>query len=128
MATTVKLETKDQALLASLKTFFRSILETEEIGALLIPQRLPMKNMVMPALISDPERLDGIDPLSPAFPMNAAKIASKLMRKQIGNKVMAVMRPCEIRAFIELVKLKQGKMDEMILAREICRLERVLFE
>jgi len=120
MAKTVKLETKDQALLASLKAFFKSILETEEISALLIPQRLPMKNMVMPTLISDPERLDGIDPLSPAFPMNAAKIVSKLTRKQIGAKVMVVMRPCEIRAFIELVKLKQGRMDEIVIVGVDC--------
>ena len=120
MAKTVKLETTDQALLASLKTFFKSILETEEISALLIPQRLPMKNMVMPTLVSDPERLDGIDPLSPAFPMNAAKIVSKLTRKQIGGKVMAVMRPCEIRAFIELVKLKQGQMDEIVIVGVDC--------
>ena len=120
MAKTVKLETKDQALLASLRTFFKSILETEEISALLIPQRLPMKNMVMPTLISDPERLDGIDPLSPAFPMNAAKIVSKLTRKEIGGKVMVVMRPCEIRAFIELVKLKQGRMDEIVIVGVDC--------
>ena len=84
----------------SLQEFFRSILEIDEIHGILAPQLLPMKNMVMPVLISDPERLDGIDPLSPAFPMNGAKIVSKLTRKPIGRKVAVVLRPCEIRAFV----------------------------
>ena len=115
MANTLKLETKDTEPLGALQNFFRSLLETEEIQAILVPQILPMKNMVMPVLISDPERLDGVDPLSPAFPMNGAKIVSRLTRKPIGGKVAVVLRSCEIRAFMELVKLKQGRMDEIII-------------
>jgi formate dehydrogenase subunit beta len=120
MVKALKLETKDTELLESLQNFFRSILEIDEISAILVPQRLPMKNMVMPALISDPDRLEGVDPLSPAFPMNAAKIVSKLTRKSIGSKVAIILRPCEIRAFIELVKLNQGRMDEIIIVGIDC--------
>ena len=116
----LKLETKDTELMEALQKFFRSILEIDEISAILAPQLLPMKNMVMPALISDPERLDGVDTLSPAFPMNAAKIVSKLTRKPIGSKVVVVLRSCEIRAFIELVKLKQGRTDEIIIIGVDC--------
>lgn len=115
MVNSLKLETKETDPLGALQNFFRSLLEIEEIHAILVPQILPMKNMVMPVLISDPERLDGIDPLSPAFPMNGAKIVSKLTRKPIGSKVAIVLRSCEIRAFMELVKLKQGNMDEIII-------------
>ena len=116
----LKLETKGTELLESLQYFFRSILELEEISAILAPKLLPMKNMVMPVLISSPEQLDGVDPLSPAFPMNAAKIVSRLTRKSIGGKIAVVLRPCEIRAFIELVKLKQGRMDEIIIIGVDC--------
>jgi formate dehydrogenase subunit beta len=115
MAKSLKLETKDTDLLGALQNFFKSLLGIDEIQAILVPQILPMKNMVMPVLISDPERLDGVDPLSPAFPMNGAKIVSKLTRKPIGGKIAVVLRSCEIRAFMELVKLKQGHMDEIII-------------
>jgi formate dehydrogenase subunit beta len=74
-----------------------------------------MKQMVMPMLISDPDRLDGIDPLAPVFPMNAAKVVSKLSRKPVGGTIAVVMRPCEIRAFIELIKLKQGRLEELVI-------------
>ena len=74
-----------------------------------------MKQMVMPLLITDPDRLEAIDPLAPVFPMNAAKVVSKLSRKPFGGTVAVVLRPCEIRAFIELVKLKQGRLEEILI-------------
>jgi len=40
---------------------------------------------------------------------------SRLSKKPMNGKVVAVLRSCEIRAFIELVKLKQGNMDNLIL-------------
>jgi formate dehydrogenase subunit beta len=94
---------------------FKNILEREAISAVLAPWRLPAKKMVMPTLLTDPDQLNGVDPLSPAFPINSAKIASRLTRRSSGGTIAAVMRPCEIRAFVELVKLKQARSDELIL-------------
>jgi formate dehydrogenase subunit beta len=76
--------------------------------------------MVMPTLVSDPDHLKGVDPLAPAFAMNAARIVSRLTRKPAGAKVAAVLRPCEIRAFFELVKLKQGRTEDAILIGVDC--------
>ncbi len=115
MVKTAKIEVKDQDLLRALREFFKSILGNDEVSAILVPWQLPMKRMVMPTLVTDPERLDRADPLSPAFPMNAAKVVSRLTRKASGGKVAAVMRPCEIRAFIELVKLKQGRAEDLVI-------------
>ena len=120
MAITAKIDVKENNVLEALKAFFKDIFSVEEIQALLVPQHLPMKNMVMPTLVTDPSHLTGVDPLAPAFPINAAKIVSRLTRKPMGAKVAAVLRPCEIRAFVELVKLKQGRMDEVILIGMDC--------
>jgi len=115
MAISAKIDVKDQDLLSSLKDFFRSILQLEDVSAILVPQHLPMKNVVMPTLVTDPERLDRVDPLAPIFPVNTSKLVSRLTRKPAGGKVAVVLRSCEIRAFIELVKLKQGYMDEVMI-------------
>ena len=115
MAITATINVKDQDLLGSLQTFCTAILTQEDIRAILVPQRQPMKSMVMPTLVTAPEQLDGIDPLSPAFPMNGAKVLAKLTRKPSGGKIAALLRPCEIRAFIELVKLKQARTDDVVL-------------
>jgi len=115
MAITAKIDVKENDILGSLRGFFKDILELEDIHAILVPQHLPMKKMVMPTLVTDPDHLTGVDPLAPAFAVNAAKIVSRLTRKPMGAKIVAVLRPCEIRAFVELVKLKQGHPDDIIL-------------
>lgn len=120
MTKIAKIEVKEQNLLNSLQELFKTLLEKGEISALLVPQHLPMKNAVMPTLVTQPEKLNGTDPLAPVFPINAAKVVSKLTRKPIGGTVAVVLRPCEIRAYIELVKLKQGRMDEVVLVGIDC--------
>jgi len=115
MAITATINVKDQDLLASLKTFCEALLEQENISAILVPQRLPMKSMAMPTLVTDAGQLEGVDPLSPAFPMNGAKVLAKLTRRPAGGKIAALLRPCEIRAFIELVKLKQARTEDVML-------------
>ena len=120
MAITAKIDVKERDILGALQGFFEDILNTEEISAILVPQHLPMKNMVMPALVTDPDHLNGVDPLAPAFPMNAAKIVSRLTRKPMGARIAAVLRPCEIRAYVELVKLKQARPDEVVLLSIDC--------
>jgi len=114
MTTTVTLPVSGD-LQSSLRQFFRTILEMDTIEALFIPQRLPMENMVMPALVSDPQDVDAIDPLAPAFPLNAARAVARLTRRPAGKKLAVVLRPCEIRAFVELVKLKQGRLEDILM-------------
>jgi formate dehydrogenase subunit beta len=120
MAKTAKIEVKEQGLIATIQGFCKTLLEKGEIDALLVAQHLPMKNVVMPTLVTDPEKLNGVDPLAPVFPINTAKVVSKLTRKPLAGKVAAVLRPCEIRAFIELVKLKQGSTEDVLLVGIDC--------
>jgi formate dehydrogenase subunit beta len=120
MAITAKIDVKKKDILGSLRNFYKNLLETGAIQSLLVPQHLPMKRMVMPTLVTDPDQLNGVDPLAPAFAMNAAKIVARLTRKPMGARIAAVLRPCEIRAFVELVKLKQGRTDEVILIGMDC--------
>ncbi len=115
MARTAKIEIKDHNPIISFQSFLKSMIEKGEIGALLVAQHLAGNSAVMPTLVTDPEKLGEADPFAPAFPMNAARLLSRLTRKPTGGSIAAVLRPCEIRAFIELVKLKQGSLDEVLL-------------
>ena len=120
MASVAKIEVKDQNPIEALQGFFKRLLEQGSINALLVPHHLPMQDVVMPPLISDPEKVNGSDPLAPVFPVNAAKIVSRLTRRPSGGRVAVVLRPCEIRAFIELVKLKQARTEEVVLIGTDC--------
>jgi formate dehydrogenase subunit beta len=120
MVQTATLDVQDGDLLLTLREFFKSVLSLEDISAILVPQTLPMKPVVMPTLVADVERLDRADPLAPMFPMNAAKVLSRLTRRMIGQPIAAVLRACELRAFVELVKLHQGRMEEVTLIGVDC--------
>ncbi len=115
MVTTAKIEVKNDNLLEAARSLLKQTLESGAADAVLVPLRLPMKNMVMPALVADPERLNDADPLSPVFPINGAKLASKITRKSSGQTVVAVLRSCEVRAFVELVKLNQGRVENLVM-------------
>jgi formate dehydrogenase subunit beta len=120
MTSIYRLEMGNGDIVAGLRGFLQRLLSTEAVRAVLVPQHLPRKSMVMPTLVTEPDRMEGADPLAPCFPMNAARIASRLARKPMGAKWAAVLRPCEIRALVELVKLKQARTEELILVSIDC--------
>lgn len=120
MATTAKIDVQEQNPLAAIQELCRSILQSGDIQALLVPRRLPEQGAIMPALVTDPAELDQADPLAPAFPLNSAKLVSRLTKGEVKGSVGAVLRPCEVRAFVELVKLNQGNMDYVLLISPDC--------
>ncbi len=120
MSATYILSVEKRDLQSALRNFFSSILKLDDIASILVPMHLAANNSVKPVLVSDPGRLKSADPLAPAFPINSAKIVSSLTRKPVGRKIAAVLRPCEIRAFVELIKLKQASADEIIIISVDC--------
>jgi len=120
MTDTYRLDPQEGSLSAAIRGFLQNLLSAEAVRAVLVPQHLPNKRLVMPTLVTRPEGMDGVDPLAPCFPMNAARIASRLARKPMGARWAAVLRPCEIRAWVELVKLKQARTDEVVLVSIDC--------
>ena len=106
--------------LDGIRGFLATLMRKTDLDAMLIATRLAVKNRIMPALISDPERLTEADPLSPAFAVNAAQQLAKLTRQPAGGRLAAVLRPCEIRAFNELIKLNQGQREDVVIVGLDC--------
>ncbi len=117
---TAKIHVRDNDPLEAIQRLLEKVLARETIDAVLVPQRQPAGAMVMPTLVSDPALLDGVDPLAPAFALNAAKVVSRLTRKPFSGRLAVMLRACEIRAFIELVKLNQGSPEEVVVLGMDC--------
>ena len=95
-----------------------ALLEKTALDAVLVPCKVPYKKderIVMQTLVSDRSWLDHVDPFAPVATSNAAKQLSSLTYEESGKKLAAVLRSCEVRAFIELVKLKQGRLEDLLL-------------
>jgi formate dehydrogenase (coenzyme F420) beta subunit len=121
MATIGEIKVSNKQPVTAIQSFLTQILADPEISAVLAPARQAPGRAVMPSLITDPEQMKWVDPLAPAFPMNSAKILSKLTRGLSRRRFAAMVRPCEVRAFVELVKLNQGDMEGVILISMDCQ-------
>jgi formate dehydrogenase subunit beta len=120
MTQAIRIDMENGDRLSGIRSFLATVMDKSGIEAMLVPTRLAVRNRIMPTLISDPARLADADPLSPAFPVNGAQQLAKLTRLPTGGKLAAVLRPCEIRAFNELVKLNQGKRDDVVIVGFDC--------
>ncbi len=104
-------EKTDEAIIG----FLKSLLEKEVVEAILIPKTLPSQDGFVQTLIRDPEKLNGVCVFSPTMPVQSARVVSNLSVKNLGKKVAAVLKACEIRAAVELAKFLQVKMDNLYL-------------
>ncbi|HAL60833.1 MAG TPA: formate dehydrogenase [Chloroflexi bacterium] len=109
------LEVKEADTLATLRSFLKGLLEKEIIEALLVPLEAPSGDTVMPALVKEPARLEKANPLAPVMPVNAARLVSSLTIGKPREKIGALLRSCEIRALIELVKLQQAHLENLMI-------------
>ncbi|MBN1409769.1 MAG: 4Fe-4S binding protein [Spirochaetales bacterium] len=88
---------------------------------ILIPMEIPSKESFSYVLIKDESFLIDASPLPPVNPVQGAKVLSSLTRRgELTGKTAAVMRPCEIRAVIELGKLGQVKLENIVLISIDC--------
>jgi formate dehydrogenase subunit beta len=95
--------------------FLKSLLEKGIVEGIMVPKPLPSKDGFVQALIRSPEMLNGVAVLSPTMPVQSARVVSSLTVKNLGKKVAAVMKACEIRAAVELAKFLQVKPDYLYL-------------
>jgi formate dehydrogenase subunit beta len=100
--------------LKTIQDLLRSLLEKGVVDALLVPMTLPA-GTVAPMLVTDPTALDHANPLAPVLPINAARAAAHLTATSHKQKLGLVLRACEIRALVELVKFQQVNLDNALI-------------
>ncbi len=99
----------------ALNSLLRELLAKGKVQAVLALQEVGSKRSAFPVLVSDPDRLS-CDPFAPVMPLNTAKIVSRMTRSgPLTRSVAVVLRPCEIRALLELVKLKQVDLQNIFI-------------
>lgn len=98
--------------------FLQFLLENKKIGSVFTLRKTGIPGGFDYGLITDVHMLKDAIPLHPYMPVNAAQELSRFacMKEQIA----VVIRPCELRAFVELVKRSQGTMDHFLFISYTC--------
>jgi formate dehydrogenase subunit beta len=116
MAKSATLTITDGQIRTSINALLKDLLSKEVVGAILVPVAHPSGNNVVQSLVTNPDYLDNADVLAPVMPVNSGIILQAMTRLTPANKKTAVvMRPCELRALVELVKLRQAHLDNLYL-------------
>jgi len=99
----------------AIKELLKKLLEKEVVKYVLSLARTPKGDSFAYVLTKDPEIVNTLTPISPVMPVNGARVVSKLTKKgSLKGKVAVVMRPCELRAMRELIKLNQVNPEGII--------------
>ncbi len=124
MAEFYEIDTRENGLNGAIAGLLGDLLERGGLDGVLVPRRTPYNKkagrLVMQTLVTERKWLDQVDPFAPVATANSAKLLSSLTYQESGKKLAAVVRPCEVRAFIELVKLKQARMEDLLLIGMDC--------
>ncbi|MBN1223459.1 MAG: Coenzyme F420 hydrogenase/dehydrogenase, beta subunit C-terminal domain [Candidatus Aminicenantes bacterium] len=104
-----------------LRTYFEFLLSGNKVEGIFTLRKMNEKGAVSYSLITDIDDLKNAVPLYPKMPVNAGQVLSSFTLQGPAQKpVAAVLRPCELRAFIELVKRNQGSLDNILLISLTC--------
>ena len=101
-------------VLDSVNKFLQRLLDSGFVSALLVPRMLPTGDGFAQTLILDPARLQDINPCAPTLPVQSARILAELASGQVKGRIGAVLKPCELRAVVELVKFLQINLENVV--------------
>lgn len=115
MAMSGTLKVKDKNPEATLRELFSGWLRDGKLSAMLVPA-LTKSGAATLVLVSDPGKMGSTAPLLPAMAVNGASVVRDIAKlPSDGAKVGVLLRPCELRAVVELAKLRQVLLDNLML-------------
>lgn len=97
-----------------IRHLLESLLANSVVDGLLVPLRTPDGRNVVPTLVRDAALLKRAAPLAPVLPVNAGTVLGLVTATGGLGRVGAVMRNCELRAAIELSKVRQVVLDDVL--------------
>jgi formate dehydrogenase subunit beta len=105
------LEVHDSNAVDTLQQFLAKLWEQNGFDLFLAPLESRDHTGVSVQQIVDRRDLEWVNPFAPIMLSNAARFASQTLQDHPGEKIAAILRPCELRAFIELQKRKNMPLD-----------------
>jgi len=101
--------------------FLTVLFDKLDVAAVVAMSKLPSGEKTAYTLFTDKDGIEECVPFFPAMPANAARAVSKFTREDAPSKTAAVfLRPCELRALTELVKIKQASLDNLLIISYDC--------
>jgi len=100
---------------------FKKALADDIFDAVMIPAKVPNTDAYSWILLQDESLFEMADPLPPVMAVQGGRALSSFSKNgELDLKIAALMRPCEIRAAVELFKLHQINLNHITLISIDC--------
>lgn len=100
--------------LGSVQSLINSIWRQSRLDGMLVPTNGSPDAITEPHLIDDPHDLYKVNPFKPLMTMNAARLIPELILENPERHYAALLRPCEMRALIEMVKQDSFDIENLL--------------
>ena len=105
----------------ALKGFLKLLLEKGVVAGVVVASPTEKGDSYPFILTSDPEEIDASCPIAPIITQQGARVVSKLTKKgTLRRSTAVVLRPCEVRGVVELAKIKQVNLDNLLIIGYDC--------
>jgi formate dehydrogenase subunit beta len=89
--------------------FLRDVWQRAGLQGMVVPRRGIEAQAQQPVFATDWLQLDRVDPFAPVMAANAARLVAQVASTRPRDRLGAVLRPCELRAVLELAR--RGAVD-----------------
>jgi formate dehydrogenase subunit beta len=120
MMESLHIPVKDGDFNAALAGALANLLDKKVVDALLIPQESVHGTSINQTLVKKSSALKRARPINFVMPVNSAKLLQLLSETEPDEKIAVVLRPCELRAAVELVKLNQINRQNILFIGQDC--------
>ena len=122
MTVLAALSVGEQGAAGAIRQLLARLLENNIVDAVMVPAPTRDGRSVQPALMRNAAQVAMADPLLPVMPLSEARMVQLLTERCPENdeahthpfRAAVVLRPCQLRATIELAKLHQLQMDQLL--------------
>ncbi|MCK4716015.1 MAG: 4Fe-4S dicluster domain-containing protein [Candidatus Marinimicrobia bacterium] len=98
--------------------FLEHLFENDKISGVLTLRKINENGICDYGFITDVKGLEFAEPFAPVMPVNGAQILSSLT--PTAKPIAAIIKPCELRGFVERVKREQGSLVNVLTISITC--------
>lgn len=100
--------------LKKVREFIKLVWIESELDGMLVTISSGNDAHATPRYITDFSAINDINPFKPLMEINAARVIPQLIAEHAGEKVGALLRPCEVRALTEMTKHASIETDNLL--------------
>lgn len=105
------LDVREGDTMSAFRHFVSDLWATIGLDAILAPVEVGGEPGVMVREVTEQENLLSLNPFAPVMAVNGASACKGFIQNHPEKRLAVIMRPCELRAFYELVKRRPGEID-----------------